>query len=66
MRVGQTFMQLAMGCVVIVGYSIIVDGVGRECLSHAVVCDVTGVECPYVCVMLWSPGGDSLPAGSWC
>ena len=43
MRVGQTFMQLTFMCVVIVGYNIIiVDGVGRECLSHAVVCDVTG------------------------
>ena len=48
MRVGQTFMKLPIMCVVIVvGYGIIVDGVGRECLSHAVVCDVTGDECPY-------------------
>ena len=58
-------MQLTIMCVVIVGYSIIVDGVGRECLSHAVVCDVTGGECPYVSFILGSPGGDSLPAGSW-
>ncbi len=46
MIVGQTFMQLTMRCVVIVHYSIIVDGVGRERLSHAFVCDVTGEECP--------------------
>ena len=45
---------------VIVCYSIIVDGVGRECLSHAVVCDVTGMECPYVCVKEWSPGGGEI------
>ncbi len=46
MRVAQTFMQLTTMCVVIVDYSIIVDGVGRERLSHAFVCDVTGEECP--------------------
>ena len=53
-------MQLTIMCVVIVGFSIIVDGVGRECLSHAVVCDVAGGECPYLCVNEWSPGGGEI------
>ena len=48
MRAGQIFMQLTLMYVVIVVYSIIVDGVERKCLSHAVVCNVTGVDCLYL------------------